>query len=196
MDKLSYALGLSMGHNFLGSGIKSLNVEDFAKGVEAVYKQEKPEISFDEAKKIINEFFSNLQDEIAETNKQAGKEFLAENAKRSGVVVLPSGLQYEVLAEGKGRKPKATDKVQCHYHGTLIDGQVFDSSIQRGTPAVFGVNQVIPGWVEALQLMPEGAKWKLYIPSDLAYGAQGAGEMIPPHSTLIFEVELQKILSK
>lgn len=193
MDKLSYALGLSMGHNFLGSGIKSLNVEDFAKGVEAVYKQEKPEISFDEAKKIINEFFSNLQDEIAETNKQAGKEFLAENAKRSGVVVLPSGLQYEVLAEGKGRKPKATDKVQCHYHGTLIDGQVFDSSIQRGTPAVFGVNQVIPGWVEALQLMPEGSRWKLYIPSDLAYGEQGAGGSIPANATLIFEVELIKI---
>lgn len=194
MDKLSYALGLSMGHNFLGSGIKSLNVEDFAKGVEAVYKQEKPEISFDEAKKIINEFFSNLQDEIAETNKQAGKEFLAENAKRSGVVVLPSGLQYEVLAEGKGRKPKATDKVQCHYHGTLIDGQVFDSSIQRGTPAVFGVNQVIPGWVEALQLMPEGSRWKLYIPSDLAYGEQGTGGSIPANATLIFEVELIKIL--
>lgn len=194
MDKLSYALGLSMGHNFLGSGIKSLNVEDFAKGVEAVYKQEKPEISFDEAKKIINEFFPNLQDEIAETNKQAGKEFLAENAKRSGVVVLPSGLQYEVLAEGKGRKPKVTDKVQCHYHGTLIDGQVFDSSIQRGTPAVFGVNQVIPGWVEALQLMPEGSRWKLYIPSDLAYGEQGAGGSIPANATLIFEVELIKIL--
>ena len=194
MDKLSYALGLRMGHKFLGSGIKSLNVEDFAKGVEAVYKQEKPEISFDEAKKIINEFFSNLQDEIAETNKQAGKEFLAENAKRSGVVVLPSGLQYEVLAEGKGRKPKATDKVQCHYHGTLIDGQVFDSSIQRGTPAVFGVNQVIPGWVEALQLMPEGSRWKLYIPSDLAYGEQGAGGSIPANATLIFEVELIKIL--
>ena len=194
MDKLSYALGLSMGHNFLGSGIKSLNVEDFAKGVEAVYKQEKPEISFDEAKKIINEFFSNLQDEIAETNKQAGKEFLAENAKRSGVVVLPSGLQYEVLAEGKGRKPKATDKVQCHYHGTLIDGQVFDSSIQRGTPAVFGANQVIPGWVEALQLMPEGSRWKLYIPADLAYGEQGDGGSIPANATLIFEVELIKIL--
>ena len=194
MDKLSYALGLSMGHNFLGSGIKSLNFEDFAKGVEAVYKQEKPEISFDEAKKIINEFFSNLQDEIAETNKQAGKEFLAENAKRSGVVVLPSGLQYEVLAEGKGRKPKATDKVQCHYHGTLIDGQVFDSSIQRGTPAVFGANQVIPGWVEALQLMPEGSRWKLYIPADLAYGEQGAGGSIPANATLIFEVELIKIL--
>ena len=132
MDKLSYALGLSMGHNFLGSGIKSLNVEDFAKGVEAVYKQEKPEISFDEAKKIINEFFSNLQDEIAETNKQAGKEFLAENAKRSGVVVLPSGLQYEVLAEGKGRKPKVTDKVRqfdtAGYSGS-IRGQPSDTRL-------------------------------------------------------------------
>lgn len=194
MDKLSYALGLSMGHNFLSSGIKSLNVEDFAKGVEAVYKQEKPEISFDEAKQIINEYFTNLQNEIAEENKRAGEAFLAENAKRPGVVVLPSGLQYEVLTEGKGRKPKATDKVQCHYHGTLIDGQVFDSSIQRGTPAVFGVNQVIPGWVEALQLMPEGSRWKLYIPSDLAYGEQGAGGSIPANATLVFEVELIKIL--
>lgn len=194
MDKLSYALGLSMGHNFLGSGIKSLNVEDFAKGVEAVYKQEKPEISFDEAKQIINEYFTNLQNEIAEENKRAGEAFLAENAKRPGVVVLPSGLQYEVLTEGKGRKPKATDKVQCHYHGTLIDGQVFDSSIQRGTPAVFGVNQVIPGWVEALQLMPEGSRWKLYIPSGLAYGEQGAGGSIPANATLVFEVELIKIL--
>lgn len=194
MDKLSYALGLSMGHNFLGSGIKSLNIEDFARGVEAVYKQEKPEIGFDEAKQIINEFFSNLQEQIAEENKRAGEAFLAENAKRPGVITLPSGLQYEVLAEGKGRKPKATDKVQCHYHGTLIDGQVFDSSIQRGAPAVFGVNQVIPGWVEALQLMPEGSRWKLYIPSGLAYGEQGAGGSIPANATLVFEVELIKIL--
>ncbi len=194
MDKLSYALGLSMGHNFLGSGIKSLNIEDFARGVEAVYKQEKPEIGFDEAKQIINEFFSNLQEQIAEENKRAGEAFLAENAKRPGVVTLPSGLQYEVLSEGKGRKPKATDKVQCHYHGTLIDGQVFDSSIQRGAPAVFGVNQVIPGWVEALQLMPEGSRWKLYIPSGLAYGEQGAGGSIPANATLVFEVELIKIL--
>lgn len=194
MDKLSYALGLSMGHNFLGSGIKSLSVEDFAKGVEAVYKHEKPEISFEEAKQIINEYFTNLQNEIAEENRRAGEAFLAENAKRPEVVVLPSGLQYEVLAEGTGRKPKATDKVQCHYHGTLIDGQVFDSSVQRGTPAVFGVNQVIPGWVEALQLMPEGSRWKLYIPSDLAYGEQGAGGSIPANATLIFEVELIKVL--
>lgn len=194
MDKLSYALGLSMGHNFLGSGIKSLNVEDFAKGVGAVYNQEKPEISFEEAKQIINEYFTNLQNEIAEENRRAGEAFLAENAKRPEVVVLPSGLQYEVLSEGTGRKPKATDKVQCHYHGTLIDGQVFDSSIQRGTPAVFGVNQVIPGWVEALQLMPEGSRWKLYIPSGLAYGEQGAGGSIPANATLVFEVELIKIL--
>ncbi len=194
MDKLSYALGLSMGHNFLGSGIKDLNVEDFAKGVEAVYKQETPAISFDEAKQIINEFFTNLQKEVAEANKRAGEEFLAENGKRPEVVTLPSGLQYEVLTEGNGRKPKETDRVQCHYHGTTIDGQVFDSSIQRGTPAVFGVNQVIPGWVEALQLMGEGSRWKLYIPSQLAYGEQGAGGSIPANATLIFEVELIKVI--
>ncbi len=194
MDKLSYALGLSMGHNFLGSGIKSLNVEDFAKGVEAVYKQETPAISFDEAKEIINEFFTNLQNEVAAENKRAGEAFLAENGKRPEVVTLPSGLQYEVLTEGQGRKPKATDRVQCHYHGTMIDGQVFDSSVQRGTPAVFGVNQVIPGWVEALQLMAEGSRWKLYIPSELAYGEQGAGGSIPANATLIFEVELIKVV--
>ena len=126
-----------------------------------------------------------------------GVQFLEENKKRPNVVTLPSGLQYEVINEGKvGTYAKATDQVKCHYEGTLIDGTLFDSSIKRGQPAVFGVNQVIPGWVEALQLMPEGAKWKLYIPSDLAYGAQGAGEMIPPHSTLIFEVELLEILSQ
>ncbi len=194
MDKLSYALGLSMGNNFLGSGIKKINIEDFAKGVSAVYNQEKPEMSFDEAKNVINEFFTRLQQEISEENAKAGKAFLEENAKRPGVTVLPSGLQYEVLTAGTGRKPKATDRVQCHYHGTMIDGQVFDSSIQRGTPAVFGVNQVIPGWVEALQLMPEGSRWKLYIPSELAYGEQGAGGSIPANATLIFEVELIKVI--
>lgn len=194
MDKLSYALGLSMGNNFLGSGIKKINIEDFAKGVSAVYNQEKPEMSFDEAKNVINEFFTRLQQEISEENAKAGKTFLEENAKRPEVTVLPSGLQYEVLTAGTGRKPKATDRVQCHYHGTMIDGQVFDSSIQRGTPAVFGVNQVIPGWVEALQLMPEGSRWKLYIPSELAYGEQGAGGSIPANATLIFEVELIKVI--
>lgn len=196
MDKLSYALGLNVGYSYLASGINKLQVEDFAEGVRAVMEAKEPAISIDEAKQIINEFLTQLQAEAekaGEANLQAGEAFLAENAKREGVITLPSGLQYEVLATGEGRKPKATDKVQCHYHGTLIDGMVFDSSVQRGTPAVFGVNQVIPGWVEALQLMNEGSRWKLYIPSSLGYGAQGAGP-IPPHSTLIFEVELIKVI--
>lgn len=196
MDKLSYALGLNVGYSYLASGINKLQVDDFAEGVRAVMEAKEPAISIDEAKQIINEFFTQLQAEAqkaAEANLQAGEAFLAENAKREGVITLPSGLQYEVLATGEGRKPKATDKVQCHYHGTLIDGMVFDSSVQRGTPAVFGVNQVIPGWVEALQLMNEGSRWKLYIPSKLGYGEQGAGP-IPPHATLIFEVELIKVI--
>lgn len=196
MDKLSYALGLNVGYSYLASGINKLQVDDFAAGVRAVMEAQEPAISIDEAKQIINEFFTQLQAEAekaGEANRQAGEAFLAENAKREGVITLPSGLQYEVLTTGEGRKPKATDKVQCHYHGTLIDGMVFDSSVQRGTPAVFGVNQVIPGWVEALQLMSEGSRWKLYIPSNLGYGAQGAGP-IPAHSTLIFEVELIKVI--
>lgn len=196
MDKLSYALGLNVGLSYLASGINKLQVDDFAEGVRAIMEGKEPAITIDEAKAIINEFLVQLQAEAekqAEINLKAGEEFLAENAKREGVITLPSGLQYEVLAAGEGRKPKATDKVQCHYHGTLIDGIVFDSSVQCGTPAVFGVNQVIPGWVEALQLMNEGSRWKLYIPSNLGYGAQGAGP-IPPHSTLIFEVELIKIV--
>ena len=196
MDKLSYALGLNVGYSYLASGINKLQVEDFAEGVRAVMEAKEPAISIDEAKQIINEFLTQLQaeaDKAAEANLKAGEAFLAENAKREGVVTLPSGLQYEVLATGEGRQPKATDKVQCHYHGTLIDGMVFDSSVQRGTPAVFGVNQVIPGWVEALQLMNEGSRWKLYIPSNLGYGAQGAGP-IPPHATLFFEVELIKVI--
>ena len=135
-----------------------------------------------------------MQREGNDRNRAEGEAFLAENKKKSGVVVLPSGLQYEVLTEGKGKKPAATDRVQCHYHGTLINGEVFDSSIERGEPAVFGVSQVIPGWVEALQLMPEGSKWRLFIPSDLAYGENGAGGKIAPNSTLIFDVELLKVL--
>lgn len=194
MDKLSYALGLSMGNNFKSSGIAALSVDDFARGVQAVYENAKPEMTYDEAKQIVNDYFTRLQQEVEERNLRAGEAFLAENKKRAGVVTLPSGLQYEVLAEGKGRRPSATDRVQCHYHGTLIDGTVFDSSVQRGTPAVFGVNQVIPGWVEALQLMPEGSRWKLYIPSELAYGKRGAGGSIAPNSALVFEVELIKII--
>ena len=194
MDKLSYALGLSMGNNFKSSGIQTLSVTDFANGVKAVYEGEKPEMTYDEAKPVINDFFTQMQREVNDRNRAEGEAFLAENKKKSGVVVLPSGLQYEVLTEGKGKKPAATDRVQCHYHGTLINGEVFDSSIERGEPAVFGVSQVIPGWVEALQLMPEGSKWRLFIPSDLAYGENGAGGKIAPNSTLIFDVELLKVL--
>ena len=194
MDNVSYAVGVSIGNNFLNSGIKDLQVEDFVKGLTDVLNEKQPDITYDEAKEVINEFFIKLQKEKMEINKKAGEEFLHINKGKAGVVELPSGLQYQVLKQGNGAKPKATDKVKCHYHGTLINGTVFDSSVQRGQPAVFGVNQVIPGWVEALQLMPVGSKWRLFIPSNLAYGEQGAGEMIEPNSTLIFDVELLDIV--
>ena len=194
MDKISYALGLSIGNNFLSSGIKNLNVEDFMRGVNDVLSEGTPEISYDEAKQIINDYFVKLQAEQVKLNEEAGEEFLRINKEKAGVVTLPSGLQYEILKKGTGDKPKATDKVKCHYHGTLINGTVFDSSVQRGEPATFGVSQVIQGWVEALQLMEKGSKWRLFIPSDLAYGARGAGEIIGPNSTLIFEVELLDIV--
>ena len=197
MDKFSYAIGLGIGQNLLSMGAKGIAVDDFAQAIKDVLEGNQTAISHTEARDIVNKYFAELEEKMNAANIEAGKKFLEENKKREGVVTLPSGLQYEVITEGNvGRYAKATDQVQCHYEGTLIDGTLFDSSINRGQPATFGVNQVIPGWVEALQLMPEGAKWKLYIPSDLAYGAQGAGEMIPPHSTLVFEVELQKILSK
>ena len=193
MDKLSYALGLSLGHNFIGSGIKELNYEDFAEAVKAVYENTEKKMSFDDAKKVVNEFFMNLEKEAMEKNAEIGRKFLEENKKRANVTVLPSGLQYEVLASGEGEHPKATDKVTVHYTGTLVDGTVFDSSVQRGEPATFGVNQVIPGWVEALQLMVPGDKWRLYIPSELAYGEHGAGQAIGPNAALVFEVQLIKI---
>ena len=197
MDKFSYAIDLGIGQNLLSMGAKGIAVDDFAQAIKDVLEGNQTAISHTEARDIVNKYFAELEEKMNAANIEAGKKFLEENKKREGVVTLPSGLQYEVITEGNvGRYAKATDQVQCHYEGTLIDGTLFDSSIKRGQPATFGVNQVIPGWVEALQLMPEGAKWKLYIPSDLAYGAQGAGEMIPPHSTLVFEVELQKILSK
>ena len=194
MDKVSYALGLSLGNNLLGSGVNALNYAKLAKGIQDVMEQNTPEISYQEAQTVINEFFQELQSKVAEAALSHGKAFLAENAKRADVVTLASGLQYEVITEGAGATPKATDSVKVHYHGSLLDGTVFDSSVSRGEPATFGVTQVISGWVEALQLMPVGSKWKLFIPSDLAYGAQGAGQSIAPHSTLIFEVELLNII--
>lgn len=203
MDKLSYALGMSMGHNFKGTGIKTLNSADFAAGVASVYDGVKPEITFDEAKRIVNEYFAKLEAEMqaeaakqGEVNRKNGEAFLSENAKREGIKVTESGLQYEVLESGKGDSPKASDNVEVHYTGKLIDGTVFDSSVERGVPASFGVTQVIPGWVEALQLMHEGDKWRLYIPSDLAYGPNGAGGVIGPNMTLIFDVELLRVIKK
>lgn len=194
MDKFSYAIGLGIGQNLLSMGAQSINVEDFAQAIKDVLDRKETAISHNEAREIVNKYFEELETKLNAENIEKGKSFLEENAKRPGVVTLPSGLQYEVITEGNGKKPSATDRVKCHYEGTLIDGTLFDSSIKRGEPAIFDVNQVIKGWVEALQLMTEGAKWKLFIPSELAYGAQQAGEMIPPHSTLIFEVELIEVL--
>lgn len=194
MDKFSYAIGLGIGQNLLGMGANSIAVDDFAQAIKDVLEGNQTAISHQEAREIVNKYFEELETKLSASNIEQGKTFLDENQKRAGIVTLPSGLQYEVITEGNGKQAKATDQVKCHYEGTLIDGTLFDSSVKRGQPAIFGVNQVIPGWVEALQLMPEGSKWKLYIPSELAYGAQGAGEMIPPHSTLVFEVELLEVL--
>ena len=194
MDKFSYAIGLGIGQNLLSMGAQGINVEDFAQAIADVLNRKETAISHNEAREIVNKYFAELEEKMNAENIEKGKAFLAENAKKEGIVTLPSGLQYEVITEGNGKKPSATDRVKCHYEGTLIDGTLFDSSIKRGQPAVFGVNQVIRGWVEALQLMSEGSKWRLFIPSELGYGAQQAGEMIPPHSTMIFEVELNEVL--
>lgn len=203
LDRISYALGLSMGNNFRASGIQSINVQDFADGVAAVFDGLAPKMSYDEAKQEIQAYFQEMEKKqqeaaakMAEVNKAAGDAFLTENGKRVEVKTLPSGLQYEVLTEGAGATPTAQDQVEVHYTGKLIDGTVFDSSVDRGQPATFGVTQVIPGWVEALQLMKAGSKWRLYIPSQLAYGPQGAGNIIGPNQTLIFDVELLKVIGK
>ncbi|MDE6346933.1 MAG: FKBP-type peptidyl-prolyl cis-trans isomerase [Muribaculaceae bacterium] len=203
LDKISYALGLSMGNNFKASGIKEINVQDFADGVAAVFYGNQPKMTYDEAKEVIRQYFTEMEarqkeeaSKLAEINEKAGKEFLEENGKRAEVKTTPSGLQYEVLKEGDGAQPASTDQVEVHYTGKLIDGTVFDSSEERGVPATFGVTQVIPGWVEALQLMKAGSRWRLFIPSQLAYGPNGAGGVIGPNATLIFDVELLKVIGK
>lgn len=203
LDRLSYALGLSMGNNFRASGIQSIDVQDFADGVAAVFYGSQPKMTYDEAKAVIQEYFTRLeakQQEAAkvagEANAKAGRDFLEANGKREEVKITPSGLQYEVLRQGEGPKPSADDRVVVHYTGKLIDGTVFDSSEERGEPATFGVTQVIPGWVEALQMMNAGSQWRLYIPSQLAYGPQGAGGLIGPNQTLIFDVTLLEVVGK
>lgn len=192
MDKLSYALGLSMGQNFKGSGVDKLNADDFADALRAVYGEGAPAMTYDEAKQVVQEYFTNLQAKAGEMNAKAGKEYLANNAKEEGVKVTESGLQYLVVKEGNGKKPGPNDVVTVHYTGRLIDGTVFDSSVERGEPATFAVGQVIPGWVEGLQLMSEGSAYRLFIPSELAYGEHGTGP-IQPNSTLIFDVQLLKV---
>ena len=190
MDKVSYAIGLSMGQNLMGSGVTSLEYADLAAGIKDVLEKNQPQISYQEAQQVLGKFFSELEAKIAGEAKAAGEAFLAENAKREGVKVTESGLQYEVLEATIGQKPKATDKVRVHYEGTLIDGTVFDSSYKRGESITFGLKQVIKGWTEGLQLMSIGSKYKLYLPYQLAYGERGAGANIPPYAALIFTVEL------
>ena len=190
MDKVSYALGLSLGQNMASSGVKTIEFDDLVAGMKAIMNKEKPAISFDEAQEVLNTFFAELEAKVAGKAKAEGEAFLAENAKREGVIVTASGLQYEVLTDAEGKKPKATDKVKVHYEGTLIDGTVFDSSYRRGEAISFGLNQVIKGWTEGVQLMSVGAKYKFFIPYNLAYGERGAGAQIPPYAALIFTVEL------
>ena len=190
MDKISYALGLSMGQNLMGSGVESLNYQDLAAGIEDVLTHAQPKITYQEAQQVLNTFFQELEQKIAGAAKADGEKFLAENAKRDGVKVTPSGLQYEILEPSLGQKPKATDTVRVHYEGTLIDGTVFDSSYKRGESISFPLNGVIKGWTEGLQLMSIGSKYKFFIPYQLAYGERGAGQSIPPYAALIFTVEL------
>lgn len=202
MDKLSYSLGLGIGQQLLQMGLKdTLVVNDFAASISDVLQGNQLKVNHQEAQQIVNGFFAEqearqraAQAEAGKAAKAEGEKFLAENAKKQGITVTKSGLQYEVLTEGTGKQPKASDTVRCHYEGRLLDGTVFDSSYKRNQPADFGLQQVIAGWTEGVQLMKEGAKFRFYIPYMLAYGEGGAGASIPPFATLIFDVELIKVL--
>jgi FKBP-type peptidyl-prolyl cis-trans isomerase FklB len=201
MDKVSYALGIGIGHQLANMGGQELNIDDFAQAVKDVLSGAELKIKSSDAQQIVQQFFAEQEQKIQQqrqeagkAHKEAGEKYLAENAKKDGVITLPSGLQYQVLKEGNGKKPSAKDSVKCHYEGFLIDGTVFDSSVQRGEPAVFGLQQVIAGWTEGLQLMQEGAKYRFFIPYRLAYGEGGAGGSIPPYAALIFDVELIQVM--
>lgn len=201
MDKVSYALGLGIGRQLSQMGADNLDIDDFAKAIKDILAGKKPEIDDAEAQTLVKDFFEKQEakqraaaaEKFKET-KEEGEAYLAENAKKEGVVTLPSGLQYQVIKEGNGRRPKATDKVKCHYEGMLVDGTLFDSSIQRGEPATFPLNGVIKGWTEGLQLMQEGAKYRFFIPYHLGYGENGAGASIPPFAALVFDVELIEVV--
>ena len=194
MDNLSYALGMVIGHNLKGMGVDNLNGADFAQAVNDIITGETPKLGDNEAQQLVSNFMQKKQEEAGRAIREEGENFLAENAKKEGVVVLPSGLQYTVITEGEGKKPAATDRVKCHYEGTLTNGTVFDSSYRRGEPAVFPLNGVIAGWTEGVQLMSVGSKYRFFIPYNLAYGANGAGQAIPPYAALVFDVELIEVL--
>ncbi len=201
MDKLSYALGMAIGHQLKDLCLEHLEVADFAAAVSDVLAGKQPQLGDQEAQQIVQQGLAECERRQQEAREKAGavcrqegEAFLTANGKKEGVMTLPSGLQYEVINEGTGRKPKATDQVKCHYEGTLIDGTVFDSSYRRNQPATFPLNGVIKGWTEGLQLMSEGAKYRFYIPYQLAYGAAGAGASIPPYAALIFDVELIEVI--
>ena len=201
MDKVSYALGLGIGRQLTDMGAKDLNIDDFAQAIKDVLAGGDGKLSETEAQTIVRTFFEEQEKkqraaaaERFKDNKAKGEAYLKANADKEGVVTLPSGLQYQVLREGNGKQPKATDRVRCHYEGMLIDGTLFDSSIQRGEPAVCGLKQVIAGWTEGVQLMKGGAKYRFFIPYNLGYGERGAGQQIPPYSALVFDVELIDVL--
>jgi len=192
-EQVSYSLGVNIASNIKQQGFDDISIEVFTAAIHDVFSDKALKIDLATGGQILNEYFKKIQDRKFSKNVEEGKAFLKANAEKEGVITLPSGLQYKILKEGNGPKPSASDQVTTHYHGTLINGTVFDSSVQRGQPATFPVNGVIQGWVEALQLMPTGSKWQLYVPSDLAYGSRGASDDIGPNTTLIFDVELISI---
>ena len=194
MEKISYALGLGIGQQLKSMNIENFDIKEFSRSIEDVMAGRDTDMTAREAQVMLSEYFQKKEKEQAEENIAKGKAYLDENGKREGVITTKSGLQYEVLTEGTGKSPKATDKVRCHYEGRLTDGSVFDSSYQRGEPADFGLNQVIAGWTEGVQLMKEGAKYRFHIPYLLGYGERGAGASIPPYAPLVFDVELIKVL--
>lgn len=194
MKNLSYALGMIIGHNLKNMNIDGLDVSEFAQAVADVINDKETRLGDVEAQTLVQKYMQEKEAEQSKALRAEGEAFLAENAKKEEVVVLPSGLQYTVLTEGTGKKPSATDNVKCHYEGRLINGTVFDSSYKRGEPAVFPLNGVIAGWTEGVQLMGEGAKFRFFIPYNLAYGERGAGQSIPPYAALIFDVELIEVL--
>ena len=201
MDKISYALGLGIGRQLLQMGANELSIDDFSQAIKDVIGGAELKVNDTEAQQIVQDFFQKQEEkqraaaaEKGKTAKVDGEKYLAENAQKEGVITLPSGLQYKVLREGNGKKPKATDQVKCHYEGMLVDGTMFDSSVQRGEPATFPLNGVIAGWTEGLQLMQEGAKYRFFIPYQLGYGERGAGSSIPPFATLVFDVELIEVV--